>query len=78
MVEQRCPVHTDAGCVVRLESLQLRCVLELALWASSALEQWSCFLNVDSSACRSRDFQLLVTEILPVLVTLFVFKNRYK
>ena len=49
MVEQRCPVHTDAGCVVRLESLQLRCVLELALRASSALEQWSSKLL---SCCR--------------------------
>ena len=37
-----------------------------------------CFFNFDSSACRSRDIQLLVTEILSVLVTLFVFKNRYK
>ena len=44
--------------------------------------EFICFLNFDSSTCHSRDIQLLVTEILPVFVTLFVFKkwfkNRYK
>ena len=34
------------------------------------------FLNFDSITCRSRDIQLLVTDILPVFVTLFfVFKK---
>ena len=29
--------------------------------------EFICFLNFDSSTCRSRDIKLLVTEILPVL-----------
>ena len=29
--------------------------------------EFICFLNFDSSTCHSRDIQLLVTEILPVL-----------
>ena len=32
----------------------------------------------DSSTCRSRDIQLLVTENLPVFVTVFVFKKWFK
>ena len=38
--------------------------------------EFICFLSVDSSStCHSRDIQLLVTEILPVFVTLFVFEG---
>ena len=35
-------------------------------------------MNFDSSTCRSRDMQLLVTENLPVFVTVFVFKKWFK
>ena len=53
-------------------------------WASAYVEgcimqiEFICFLNFDSSTCHSRDIQLLVTEILPVFVTLFVFKKWFK